>query len=124
MAQRSGLYYASSSGAAERELFKGVCYCCKTAIAIAPNGDIHSAWRHVFANNMRDIAATVSRDGGKTFAPLLRVHEDKWSINGCPDDGPAIAVDGAGTVHLRQLILYPARQSHLPVMCHSILTGV
>jgi hypothetical protein len=99
MAQRSSLYYGSASGA-ERELFKGVCYCCKTALAIGPNGELHAAWRHVFANNMRDIAYTVSRDGGKTFAPLARVHEDKWSINGCPDDGPAIAVDRAGTVHL------------------------
>ena len=31
MAQRSGLYYWG--GAPERELFKGVCYCCKTARA-------------------------------------------------------------------------------------------
>jgi hypothetical protein len=100
MAQRSGLYYASTTGPGERELFKGVCYCCKTAIAIGPDGRIHAAWRHVFANNMRDIGYTVSRDGGRTFAPLLRVHEDKWSINGCPDDGPAIAVDRSGTVHL------------------------
>ena len=99
MAQRSSLYYASAAGA-ERELFKGVCYCCKTALAIGPDGHLHAAWRHVFANNMRDIAYTVSRDGGKTFAPLTRVHEDKWSINGCPDDGPAIAIDRAGTVHL------------------------
>jgi hypothetical protein len=99
MAQRSSLYYASPDGA-ERELFKGVCYCCKTALAIGPDGHLHAAWRHVFANNMRDIAYTVSRDGGKTFAPLARVHEDKWSINGCPDDGPAITVDLAGTVHL------------------------
>ena len=99
MAQRSSLYYASAEGA-ERELFKGVCYCCKTALATGPNGQIHAAWRHVFANNMRDIAYTVSRNGGRTFAPLARVHEDKWSINGCPDDGPAIAVDRAGTVHL------------------------
>ena len=29
MAQKSGLYYAAD-GVAERELFKGVCYCCKT----------------------------------------------------------------------------------------------
>ena len=99
MAQRSSLYYASADGA-ERELFKGVCYCCKTALAIGPDGHLHAAWRHVFANNMRDIAYTVSRDGGKTFAPLTRVHEDKWSINGCPDDGPAITVDRAGTLHL------------------------
>ena len=99
MAQRSALYYATPGGA-ERELFKGVCYCCKTALAAGPNGRIYAAWRHVFANNMRDIAFTASSDGGKTFAPLLRVHEDKWSINGCPDDGPAIAVDRAGVVHL------------------------
>ena len=99
MAQRSALYYAAA-GRAERELFKGVCYCCKTALAIGSNGHLHAAWRHVFANNMRDIAYTVSRDGGATFAPLVRVHEDKWSINGCPDDGPAIAVDRGGTVHL------------------------
>ena len=99
MAQRSSLYYASAEGA-ERELFKGVCYCCKTALATGPKGELHAAWRHVFANNMRDIAYTVSRDMGKTFAPLMRVHEDKWSIDGCPDDGPAIAVDRAGTVHL------------------------
>ena len=99
MAQRSALYYAAADGS-ERELFKGVCYCCKTALAIGPNGRIYAAWRHVFANNMRDIAFTASRDGGKTFSPLLRVHEDKWSINGCPDDGPAMAVDRTGTVHL------------------------
>ena len=100
MAQRSALFYASTGGKPERELFKGVCYCCKTALAVGPSGHIYAAWRHVFANNMRDIAFTVSRDGGASFSPFLRVHEDKWSINGCPDDGPAIAVDRAGTVHL------------------------
>jgi hypothetical protein len=99
MAQRSALYYASD-GSAERELFKGVCYCCKTAMAIGPKGEIYAAWRHVFAGNMRDMAFTVSRDSGKTFAPLLRVNQDGWSIQGCPDDGPAMAVDVTGTVHL------------------------
>jgi hypothetical protein len=99
MAQRSGLYYAAD-GVPERELFKGVCYCCKTAIATGPKGQIYAAWRHVFAGNMRDMGFTASRDGGKTFSPLVRVSQDGWSINGCPDDGPAMAVDAAGTVHL------------------------
>jgi hypothetical protein len=99
MAQRSGLYYAAE-GTSERELFKGVCYCCKTAMATGPKGEIYGAWRHVFAGNMRDMAFTMSRDGGKTFTPLTRVNEDGWSIQGCPDDGPAMAVDGKGTVHL------------------------
>jgi hypothetical protein len=99
MAQRSALYYATD-GMPERELFKGVCYCCKTAMAIGPAGEIYAAWRHVFAGNMRDMGFTVSRDGGKTFAPLTRVNQDGWSIQGCPDDGPAMAVDATGTVHL------------------------
>ena len=30
----------------------------------------------------------------------VRVSEDGWAINGCPDDGPAMAVDRAGTVHI------------------------
>lgn len=102
MAQRSGLYYASSAGgaASERELFKGVCYCCKTAMATGPDGTLYAAWRHVFAGNFRDMGFTASRDGGKTFAPLVRVNQDGWSINGCPDDGPAMAVDARGAVHL------------------------
>jgi len=99
MAQRSGLYYAAD-GVPERELFKGVCYCCKTAMAVGPGREIYAAWRHVFAGNMRDMGFTVSRDGGKTFAPLTRVNQDGWSIQGCPDDGPAMAVDATGTVHL------------------------
>jgi len=42
----------------------------------------------------------VSRDGGRTFAPAIRVSEDQWQLEGCPDDGPAMGVDGAGTIHL------------------------
>jgi hypothetical protein len=101
MAQRSGLYYAASGARPrERELFAGVCYCCKTALASGPRGEIVAAWRHVFAGNFRDIAFTVSRDGGKSFAPLARINEDGWSINGCPDDGPAAAIDATGKVHV------------------------
>jgi hypothetical protein len=69
-------------------------------MAIGPRGEIYAAWRHVFAGNMRDMGFTMSRDGGKTFTPLVRVNQDGWSIQGCPDDGPAMAVDAKGTVHL------------------------
>ncbi len=114
MAQKSGLYYAAD-GVAERELFKGVCYCCKTAMASGPNGEIYAAWRHVFAGNMRDMGFTMSRDGGKTFTPLTRVNQDGWSIQGCPDDGPAMAVDAKGTVHL----VWPTVQKEQGVILYS-----
>ena len=114
MAQKSALYYAAD-GAAERELFKGVCYCCKTAMAIGPGGEIFAAWRHVFPGNMRDMGFTMSRDGGKTFTPLARVSQDGWSIQGCPDDGPAMAVDAKGTVHL----VWPTVQNEQGVILYA-----
>jgi hypothetical protein len=114
MAQKSGLYYAAD-GVPERELFKGVCYCCKTAMATGPKGEIYAAWRHVFAGNMRDMGFTVSRDGGKTFAPLTRVNQDGWSIQGCPDDGPAMAVDAQGTVHL----IWPTVRNEMGVLLYA-----
>lgn len=98
MAQKSSLYYWG--GGPERELFAGVCYCCKTALTVAPDGAIYAAWRHVFEGNFRDIAFTASHDGGKTFSPMTRVNQDGWKIDGCPDDGPAMAVDRSGVVHL------------------------
>jgi hypothetical protein len=30
----------------------------------------------------------------------VRVSEDGWQIAGCPDDGPALAVDESGTLHV------------------------
>jgi hypothetical protein len=99
MAQLSGLFYGRP-GVAEREVAKGVCYCCKTSLAAGPDGKLVAAWRHVYAGNFRDIAVSLSRDGGKTFTAPARISEDGWAINGCPDDGPAVAVDGAGTIHI------------------------
>ena len=78
---------------------EGVCYCCKTAIAAGPRGALYAAWRHVYPGNIRDIAFVASRDGGRTFEKPLRVSDDRWQINGCPDDGPAMAVDRKGAIH-------------------------
>jgi len=103
MAQLSGLYYArEGTGAlqAERELVKGVCYCCKVAMATGPRGELFAAWRHVYPGNLRDIAFMASRDGGRSFAAPGRVSQDDWHLAGCPDDGPAMAVDAEGTVHV------------------------
>ena len=100
-AARSSLFYATS-GARGRELevTNGVCYCCKTALAIGPDGAVYAAWRHVYPGNLRDIAFSMSRNGGSSFSSPVRVSRDGWAINGCPEDGPAMAVDREGTIHL------------------------
>ncbi|MEP7118885.1 MAG: sialidase family protein [Acidobacteriota bacterium] len=102
MAQKSTLTYATfgATAGAERVLTAGVCYCCKSAIVALPGGTLVSAWRHVYAGNLRDIAFTVSRDGGRTFAAPARVSEDGWAIDGCPDDGPALATGPDQAVHI------------------------
>ena len=84
----------------EHRLATNVCGCCKTAIATAADGSIFVAFRNIYPGSLRDISFTVSRDGGQTFAPPVRVSEDHWMLDGCPDDGPTMAVDREGVVHL------------------------
>lgn len=102
MAQNSSLYHASITGssATEHEITKGVCYCCKTALAAGADGTLFAAWRHVYPGSFRDMAFATSRDGGRSFSAPVRVSEDGWAIDACPDDGPAMAVDASGAVHL------------------------
>jgi hypothetical protein len=78
----------------------GVCFCCKTAVAVDTRGTIYAAWRHIFPGSMRDIAFATSTDGGRSFASAVRVSDDKWELNGCPEDGPTIAVDRSGVIHI------------------------
>ena len=100
-AQKSRLYVAALDGQAPPVVVTaGVCYCCKTAISVASDGSIAAAWRHVYPGNIRDIAFSRSRDGGHTFSAPVRVSEDKWVLEGCPDDGPAMATDASGRIHI------------------------
>jgi hypothetical protein len=98
----SALRHATSGPAAvpDQAIASGVCYCCKTALAAGPDDAIYAAWRHVYPGELRDVAMAVSRDGGRRFSTPARVSEDGWAIQGCPDDGPAVAVDQRGTVHV------------------------
>ena len=101
MAQQSKLFFASLDGtAAPHAVTGGVCYCCKTALASGAGGWIYAAWRHVYPGNLRDMAFTLSRDGGRTFAPPVRVSEDQWMLEGCPDDGPSMVVDARKRIHI------------------------
>jgi hypothetical protein len=84
----------------ESVIATGVCFCCKTAVAVDARGSVYAAWRHIFPGSMRDIAFAKSADGGRRFDPLVRVSEDNWELNGCPEDGPALAVDQSGLIHV------------------------
>ncbi len=101
MAQFSDLYVSTLDEAAEPiALTSGVCYCCKTAMVNSETGDIHLAWRHVYAENFRDIAFATIKGPNTSPVEPIRVSEDHWMLQGCPDDGPAMAADESGRVHV------------------------
>jgi hypothetical protein len=90
----------------ERPIAANVCFCCKTAVATS--GDrVYAAWRHIYPGSVRDIAVARSTDNGLTFGEPARVSEDGWKIEACPDDGPAMAADGHGGIHIAWPTLVP-----------------
>lgn len=102
-APRQDVYQATiapDGGIVEAHVARDVCFCCKTAVGVGPGGRVNVAWRHIFPESMRDIAMATSTDGGQTFSQPVRVNEDKWQLSGCPDDGPAMAIDRADVAHL------------------------
>ncbi|MDY3554820.1 hypothetical protein R5W24_003949 [Gemmata sp. JC717] len=76
---------------------KGVCPCCPTASLIAPDGTAYVAFRNV-ANGYRDIALGVKRLGASSF-DVVPVITPTWAFNGCPHDGPSLALVG-DTLHV------------------------
>jgi hypothetical protein len=108
-AQLSKLFFSRlDTPDSARPLTGGVCYCCKTTIAAGGNGAVYAAWRHVYPGNVRDIAFMMSADGGRTFTAPLRVSEDQWVLDGCPENGPTMAVDDQRRIHLVWPTLLPA----------------
>jgi hypothetical protein len=107
-AQLSKLWFAGLGSAdSAKALTGGVCYCCKTALATDSSGAIYAAWRHVYDGNIRDIAFTKSSNDGRSFAAPVRVSNDNWVLDGCPENGPAMAVDDAKRVHIVWPTLVP-----------------
>ncbi|MFN8650723.1 MAG: sialidase family protein [Gemmatimonadales bacterium] len=86
------------------------CICCRTAVAVGADARAHVVWRHVFPGSVRDFQSASSASGSATFAPPTRVHEDKWVLDGCPDIGPDLAVDGSGAVHVAWYTGAPGRR--------------
>lgn len=76
------------------------CPCCRTSLAVAPDGALYVAWRKIYEGDVRDIAVARSSDGGLTWEAPVRVHGDEWVFPGCPHTGPSLAVDGRGDLHV------------------------
>jgi Cu/Ag efflux protein CusF len=108
----------------EVRIATNVCGCCKTAIATGGDGTIYVAFRNIYPGSLRDISFTVSHDGGRTFSSPTRVSEDHWMLEGCPDDGPTIALDHNGVVHIVWPTLVQGAQPAIGLFHASTRDGV
>ncbi len=68
-----------------------VCDCCQTAVATTADG-VLAAFRDRTTDEIRDIA--VSRFENGAWSEPTTVHDDKWEIDSCPVNGPALSADG------------------------------
>lgn len=78
----------------------GVCPCCRTSLAVGPDGAVYVAWRKVFPGEVRDVVVARQAPGASGFSAPRRVHADGWVFPGCPHAGPSVAVGGDGRVHV------------------------
>ena len=116
-AQLSQIFFADlNRPSSARSLTAGVCYCCKTSIATGSGGTIVAAWRHVYPGSVRDIAVAKSADGGRTFTAPVRVSDDNWVLNACPENGPAVAVDATNAIHVVWPTLLPGASGAEPTL--------
>jgi hypothetical protein len=80
------------------------CECCRTALAVAPDGALYLAWRDKVPQGddgdpIRDMVISRSDDRGASWSGPVAIHDDGWRFGQCPESGPVIAVDADGVVH-------------------------
>jgi hypothetical protein len=89
------VYFASFDSSwkqtAESSINARVCECCQTSAAMTADGPI-VAFRDRTTDDIRDIHVTRINQGKWTDATA--VHDDKWKIDACPVNGPAVAARG------------------------------
>ena len=75
------------------------CVCCRTSVAIAPDGTLYVAWRKMFGD-IRETVVARSLDGGMTFSEPVIVGNDRWNYPSCPHRPASLDVDGDGRVYV------------------------
>jgi hypothetical protein len=72
---------------------------------------------------VRDVAVARSIDNGATFAAPARLSDDHWKIEACPDDGPSMAADSHGGLHVAWPTLVPGEPPRKGIFYASLPQG-
>jgi hypothetical protein len=108
------LYY-STKNSSDNSPFKnafinnGICSCCRTAAAFDNKGRPVIFARMVYDNGVRDHALMRIEENEKWQIPQ-RATYDEWSVEACPEHGPAITIDKTNRTHLTWFTLGKKRE--------------
>jgi hypothetical protein len=90
MALRTRAILPDGSLGPESVLDERVCDCCQTAAVLGEDG-ILVAYRDRDESEVRDISILLGDDStSASWSQVKTVHDDGWSIEGCPVNGPAL----------------------------------
>lgn len=96
----SSLYFATfdekNALVNEKRIDGTCCQCCRTDLFVDREGGLHTVYRKIINDSIRDMVHAVSYDNGNTFSTPERISADNWVINGCPHSGPAIVQTHTG----------------------------
>ena len=95
MGLRAAMFDPQGKQVSETVLDDRVCECCPTAAAVTSEGPI-VAYRDRSQDEIRDIY--VSRLVEGRWTQPVPVHDDKWQINACPVNGPALSASNRDVV--------------------------
>ncbi len=87
----------------------GICSCCRTAAAFDNQGNPIIFARMVYDNGVRDHALIRIKENEKWKIPQ-RATYDEWSVEACPEHGPAITIDENNRTHLTWFTLGKKRE--------------
>ncbi len=91
MTLRSALLARDGVPTDERELDALTCACCQTDLVRGAQKTV-AVYRDRSDKEIRDIGAVVLDDEGASLP--YSVHDDAWTMPGCPVNGPALAARG------------------------------
>ena len=111
----------SADGAVRAQVVDSTA-CGNAAPAVAAYGDtVLVAW-WAPRSGPAELRVARSDDGGRTFGAPVRVSHDRWHIDGCPENGPALAVDRSGALHVMWPTLVKEKGTEVLALFHAIST--
>ncbi len=88
MTLRAGIFDSLGETLSEWEIDHRVCDCCQTSTAMTAKGPL-VVYRDRSSDEIRDISMV--RYSSREWTKPRTIHDDKWQINGCPVNGPAVS---------------------------------